>query len=380
MTRHWKTLGLLALGLAFSSTVLVGPAQAQADNWQNTFTLTYRPVTGKPALPRVDMGDILAAPKYTLDTRRSCGDALDGVTVNARYCFPVRDSSVSRWIPQGVSHVSDANDPGTWIDAKQRVWRPLLVSWYRGKGPGARSRVSIVGGPDRMTPGYSHVELVTGADMSNVPIHAGGILWFDHYLHVVDTSVGIRVFDLNDIRKKRNGGYVMPEVGVWRAENTGGTTGVCRGSNPEPRFSYITRDRAANTIVVGEFCGDRDSGQTSTGRLVSYQAADVRPGRLQEGATAKPSGVLNLPTQHIQGAAVNGRTYYLNRNGGSRADDPRWLYRAEPVGKNLVERGRIRGPVGAEDLSFERGRNVLWSMTEFQSHGRVIYNVPTTGF
>jgi hypothetical protein len=382
MARRWKLPGLLAFCVLLSSVVAVGEANAQAGNWQNTFTLTYEPTAGKPEYPKIDMGEVLARARFRLDSRRQCGDALNGVAVNARYCFDQADSSRNNWYPQGVSHVSDAYDAEAWTDAKGRVWKPLLVSWYRGESANTRSRITVVAPREAgRDPVYSHIELVRGAGASNVPIHAGGVAWYSRYLYVVDTLVGIRVFDLGDIRSKPGGGYVLPETGIWRAKNTRGTTGVCRGTNPRPRFSSVSVDRTSHRLLVGEFCGDA-SNHNRNGRVVTYRATGTLLGPLTKDAQVRPDAALDLPVKHVQGVASDGDRFYLNqsfrRNPPSTA--PPTMYRAVKSGANLVVEKRIRGAIGGEDLSIERNRSVLWSVTEFQSRGRMIYNVRTGSF
>lgn len=383
MARRWKLPGLVALCVLLSSAVAVGQADAQAGNWRSTFTLTYEPTAGKPAFPKIDMGELLTSAKFRLDSQRQCGDALRGMrNVNARYCFDRADSSVKNWTPQGVSHVSDAYHAEAWTDAKGRVWKPLLVSWYLGEGRNTRSRITVVAPREAgKDPVYGHVELVRGAASSNVPIHAGGVAWYGRYLYVVDTYAGIRVFDLADIRSRPAGGYVLPETGIWRAKNTTGTTEECRGTNPKPRFSSASVDRTSHRILVGEFCGDERS-HNRNGRLVTYQATGTLLGPLTNGAQVRPAGALNLPVRHVQGVASDGTLYYLNQSYGRRPKGnalPK-MYRAKASGANLVKEEQIPGAIGGEDLSLERGRNVLWSVTEFQLRGRMIYNVRTASF
>lgn len=376
--KRWKLPGLLALCVLLSPVVAVGPANAQEGNWQNTFTLKYEPTAGKPSFPKIDLGEILTRARFRLDSRRDCGDALKGMTnINARYCFDEADSSADKWVPQGVSQVSDAYDAEAWTDAKGRVWKPLLVSWYRGKGSNTRSRITAVAPREAgRDPVYSHLELVQGARASNVPIHAGGVAWYGRYLYVVDTYVGIRVFDLSDIRSKPGGGYVLPETGVWRANNTKGTTGVCRGTNPRPRFSSVSIDRTSHRFLVGEFCGDAKK-QVLNGRVVTYQATGTLLGPLDKGTFVRPAAALSLPVKHVQGVASDGSSYYLNRSFGEKPskNNPPMMYRATPSGTKLVIAKDIPGAIGGEDLSIERGRNVLWSVSEFRTPGRMIYNV-----
>jgi hypothetical protein len=123
------------------------------------------------------------------------------------------DMGTLKWIPQGITSSSDALQVGLWEE--RDVW---LVSWY-DKTEGERSvRITFI---DRATMMYRHVLLVvpntpeqfTGqptppepaTDFKRLGVHAGGIVWYGHTLWVVDTTRGIRVFDLNNIWQVETG-------------------------------------------------------------------------------------------------------------------------------------------------------------------------------
>lgn len=101
------------------------------------------------------------------------------------------DNNTKDWVPQGITSSADAFGKGTWND--HNVW---IVSWYRDKDS---VRLSFV---DRKTHKYRHVMLVyptADDDFKSIAIHAGGIMWYGNVLYVVDTKVGIRAFDLDNI-------------------------------------------------------------------------------------------------------------------------------------------------------------------------------------
>jgi hypothetical protein len=102
------------------------------------------------------------------------------------------DLTTEKWIPQGITTTADALDTGIY-EGKDG----FLVSWHRDDDSAVR--VTFVNKGDNT---YRHALLVQpdGTDnFKNVPIHAGGILWYGSTLWVVDTSNGLRVFDMSNI-------------------------------------------------------------------------------------------------------------------------------------------------------------------------------------
>ena len=119
------------------------------------------------------------------------------------------DFNTNKWVPQGISSTIDAVAEGTY-EGKDG-W---VVTWHRDDDKSVR--VAFV---DRKTGKYRHALLVypeADDDFREVPVHAGGVVWYGGYLWVVDTNNGIRLFDLNNIwqvesgdgvGKKSGGGY-----------------------------------------------------------------------------------------------------------------------------------------------------------------------------
>lgn len=102
------------------------------------------------------------------------------------------DYKTTKWVPQGITSSADALGTGKWND--REAW---IVSWHRDDGDSVR--LSFV---DRETHEYRHVLLVyptADDDFKEIAIHAGGIMWYGDILFVVDTKIGIRAFDLNNI-------------------------------------------------------------------------------------------------------------------------------------------------------------------------------------
>lgn len=131
------------------------------------------------------------------------------------------DFKTNKWVPQGISSTADAADEGTYEGADG-----FLVSWHREDDKSVR--ISFV---DKNTKKYRNALLVypeADDDFREVPVHAGGIVWYGDTLWVVDTSNGIRVFDMSNIwhvgsgdgvGKTSSGGYsaagykyVIPQI------------------------------------------------------------------------------------------------------------------------------------------------------------------------
>ena len=133
------------------------------------------------------------------------------------------DYGTEKWYPQGLTSTSDALGVGEWEG--KNLW---IASWYSDEYGSVR--VTFV---DKNTRMYRHVllvvpntpELYTGppapaTDFKKLKIHAGGIVWYGDTLWVVDTSKGLRVFDLNNIWQVETGdGVGKMSNGEFSAQN-----------------------------------------------------------------------------------------------------------------------------------------------------------------
>lgn len=128
------------------------------------------------------------------------------------------DQNTEKWYPQGITTSADAYGSGVY-EGK----RIQLVTWHsdhydKGKR-GARISFVIQGGKTKK---YRNVLLVqpTGSDNFEAikGLHAGGLAWYGNLVYVVDTTGGLRVFDLDHlyrvdssikdgIGKQKNGKY-----------------------------------------------------------------------------------------------------------------------------------------------------------------------------
>ena len=122
------------------------------------------------------------------------------------------DQDTTKWVPQGITSTADALDVGTY-EGKEG-W---IVSWHRDDD--ASVRVTFV---NKVTEKYRHVLLVypdADDDFKEVPVHAGGIVWYGNTLWVVDTNHGIRVFDMDNIWKVESGEAVGKSGNTYTAAN-----------------------------------------------------------------------------------------------------------------------------------------------------------------
>ncbi|KAF2470857.1 uncharacterized protein BDR25DRAFT_314054 [Lindgomyces ingoldianus] len=107
------------------------------------------------------------------------------------------DANTDKWYPQGITTSADAYEKGDFDGH-----RVHLVSWHSDNyDDGKRgARVAFVNRGPGGTKKYRHVLLVQpkGEDdfEAITGLHAGGILWYGTLIYVVDTTGGLRVFDL----------------------------------------------------------------------------------------------------------------------------------------------------------------------------------------
>ncbi|MDB5098600.1 MAG: hypothetical protein JWM80_3021 [Cyanobacteria bacterium RYN_339] len=293
------------------------------------------------------------------------------------------DRQVDEWFPQGVGG----------FERDGRHW--LVVTWYAKANPEAASdapsyrgaRLSLIDVTDPAHVSYRHALLVQdarltgdkqlfrlgaaakaaytqGARFAPVPIHAGGVEVYQHWVYVVDTQLGVRQFDLDrlftaeaDPGKDRCGvvdgksyafdyRYILPEVAHYQLD----------GAAP---YSCLSLDPATRTLWLGQYLADEDAARSAItgipleadGRLAPEASAMTFP-RDSDGGYA----------HRIQGAFRQGRRTWLSVTGQS-------LYEGSTARLVMYEDGaktgaRWRWPQGAEDLYYDAGRDTLWSLTE----------------
>jgi hypothetical protein len=281
------------------------------------------------------------------------------------------------WYPQGVTTSADAFADGQ-VDGR----RIVVVSWYANDAaddPLKASRLSFVDITDRAAPRYRHVSLVEpgvpgaadGDQKSVAPVrlHVGGIAWLGDAMLVADTRGGLRLFDLQDVRRmvtsRGAAQYVLPQRRAFQAANDDGA---------EPfRFSFVSVDRTASThqLVVGEYAAGAQSRRLMT--LALHDAAADAPLALADGL-AVPTGVED-GVARTQGALVVDGRRYASVGRGVHWRGSMWTWRAGEAAREH----RATLAVGPEDLSYWPQRDEIWSASE-EPGRRFVYAVRRSAF
>ena len=249
------------------------------------------------------------------------------------------DMATGDWVPQALT----AGVSGTTNVA--------LVAWhYALSAPDKGVRVSVADISDMSASAvnYRHVLLVrptSAGTFTAVPVHGGGLAWFGNYLYLADTSQGLRVFDLTQLREVDTSAtcetqvgkvgavwcaygykYVLPQVAAYTVPSS--ITSPCR-----PKFSFLGKDTRGTpgAVLSGEYCNNGDTpcpydGSTPGlgGRLYRWpvDAATNRLKTVGGAVTPERAWIMNEP--NVQGVApvtttTSTGTYWLSstRYGGA---------------------------------------------------------------
>lgn len=276
------------------------------------------------------------------------------------------DVSTEKWYPQGITTSADALDTGLYENKKV-----ILIDWYDNTGEGKGVRVSFI---DRTASGaasYRNVLLVEpytdtsgNANFRAVKVHGGGIMWYGNTLYVVDTSNGIRLFDLNHIYKVSVGAgigrqsatvyeafdyaYVIPQSRNYKASAV----------TPAMMWSFISLDRTTtpDSIVVGEYAADSS---VPAPRLLRFSIDYTTRLLTTTSGVATATWAYEVDVLRMQGAtSINGK-FYLSRSNGAttKGDLVTWVPgNAEVIYSALAP--------GCEDLSYNHNADELWTLSE----------------
>jgi hypothetical protein len=202
-----------------------------------------------------------------------------------------------------------------------------------------------------------------------VRLHVGGIAWLGDAMLVADTQGGLRLFDVQDVRRMvaSRGGvqYLLPQRRAYQAVNDEGA---------EPfRFSFVSVDRTASThqLVVGEYAAGAQSR-----RLMTFAVDDAAPDgplALTDGF-AVPSCV-EEGVARTQGALVVDGRRYASVGRGVHWRGSMWSWRAGEAAREH----RATLAVGPEDLSYWPQSDEIWSASE-EPGRRFIYAVHRSAF
>ncbi|MFJ8197844.1 hypothetical protein [Streptomyces sp. NPDC096152] len=333
---------------------------------------------------RVPVGSMLNAANRQAHTQnnadcraqaRANNSALNGARAVAYYCLRSDDANTNDWTPQGVSGTEDAQPGAGTVDGH----RAIVFSWHAGgERPAPTDTGTRLSFLDRTSNRYIHVLLVVpnsaGNDYSDVTVHAGGIVWYQHYTFVAANEGGVHVFDTNNLLQLANNPkgntspgcatglqngrycgrgyhYLLPEIGRW--SNTASGT----------RYDSMSLERPPSggvAFLTSEFRRD------SVGRVARW--TDSAMTRFQ--GTIHPYIAWHQPVRYVQGAFSRG-CYYFDTGGGGGNRDLVW---ANTTG-NRTPRSQLGGR-GLQDLYWLRSANQLWTLTEHRgTHSRFLYGV-----
>ncbi|MFF8607120.1 hypothetical protein ACF06X_14365 [Streptomyces sp. NPDC015346] len=482
MTKSYRARAMASLlGAVAASLLATAPAQAADDPGLALSNLELRPLSDRAELqtrvarlnadlPNVEVNSILrqADRQGTWSDSVCNGAATEGTSVpenfSRSFCFDRDDNGDedSEWWPQGVTSVADAEEDQTWGDPEPG-WdpadhQPMMVTWYNKDDwnddekpddtdiDGLHTerkgvRVSFI---DSRTGKYAHVLLVypviDGSDHASYmsvrtsqrystgeytygSLHAGGIVWYGHYLYVADTHRGFRVFDLRNLIDLgalpadtwgtsttaigRHDGvyhahgyrYILPQSDGWTfsacdtAEPPRGTAcdtqaadTTCTATEVTPKTSFAGLDRSATVrhVTTGEWCDKAQATDAyTTGRVIRWpMSADGGTPALDSDGHWVADAAYRIPYNPaysdnggIQGAAVIGGTYYLSQSRGS-SNGKVIVARPDTTTGRLVETFRRRASaIGVEDFSVWPGSpHQLWTVTEHPGR-RMLFSV-----
>lgn len=289
------------------------------------FELRWEPgSTGPSVRDRIGLAGLVARRGRRARWAAAPGPAVSG-GVGIRW--PRCEQRDRRWWPQGV-------------DVQGHL---VAVSWHRVvDGTDTAARVTFVDLRPRR-PRFWHVLLVE-ADLTPIPIHAGGLAWDGDRLYVADTFGGLRHFDTRDIvRAGRT--YLLPQSGGYVSQQIEGERTM--------RYSFVSLEHGGTVprLIAGEYRKGTD---------------DARLLRLELGGGA---GELHPGPDRMQGACVVDGTWYVTTSNGPLRNGDLW------VGKPgaLVRREGVLPP-GPEDLAHEPGSRRLWSVSEHPGQ-RWVYSI-----
>ncbi|KAL2107699.1 hypothetical protein VUR80DRAFT_4856 [Thermomyces stellatus] len=267
------------------------------------------------------------------------------------------DVNTEKWYPQGISSTADALDAGTYEGRDG-----FVVSWHDAGDESVR--VTFV---DRETKKYRHVLLVyphAEDDFRAVPIHAGGVVWYGDTLWVVDTSNGIRVFDLANIWRVDSGDGVgkTGDDGTYSAQGYKYVLPQIAWYEFTPAFnfqhSYISLDRTAtaHSILVGEF---RRNSTEHPIRMARYELdREARRLRTDDEGHARAAWAYCVDVERTQGAVQVGLAVYMSRSNGQDAGE---VFTWTPGGPAEVT---ALFPKGPEDLTYDKRTEEIFTVTE----------------
>ena len=307
--------------------------------------------------------------------------------VHRAFTFDREDRQDSRWWPQGVTTSADANDDED-IDGR----RIVVVAWYAKDLPGDEhgnqgARLTFF---DLDTRRYRHVLLVVPTikdgrlSLQPLHVHAGGIVWYGHYLHVAATAKGFHTCLLDDMLRVPDDRhsradflgidedrvssygyrYVLPVRFSYQAHAEDG--------HEKLRYSFMSLDRAADPpeLVAGEYA----YGSGKTRRLAKFPIDPTsKLLATRDDGFSRPM-MLDEGVGQMQGAVVARGRYHVTVSRGQWA--PGSVFVGAP---GAFKEHRFATPMGPEDIAYWPSKDELWSVSEHPRR-RWIYSMKRSWF
>jgi hypothetical protein len=297
--------------------------------------------------------------------------------------WDAEDEQTEEWRPQGIT--------GFVWGAKTY----LAVTWYAispDEIPGIKNehkgvRLALIDITDMNNITYNYILLVQNiansttsllydkpkntftqkANYIPVTMHAGGLTYFNQKLYIADTSLGLRIFDLNQIvsaaadptkntvGKEDNGDlkafnyeYLLPQSGYYKITDGSPFSCVALGQGASPSELRLWTAQYQTTGSVAKVLG--------------YPIAN-------DGTVSGPGIVVNPKDATggvmygMQGVYRSGNTTYVSKTGNSSANGSTARLAKYVDGASTAV--YYPWPHGAEDLHLD-GAGLLWSMTEYE--------------
>ncbi len=282
------------------------------------------------------------------DYEASVGSVANLIPAHAySYIWDSEMTASKVWAPQGFVQ-------GQWATASGPQNYHIAAFDYKGANPqrGVLLHFTNYTRIAEQIVNYKKVLTVvlTGRDSNNkvkmesMNAHAGGLAVFANLLYVADTIYGLRVYDLNNVRRaskhancaskigwdaEANGycafgnEYILPEVNQYARTNASGTpiTGA-QPADADPRWGYVDAPvgckvklswlgRDGASLLAGEFCHtvagstcEVEKGTSPNGTRMIRIPVNTTTGRLASTLQA-PSKGFYTRVPYSQGAAPN---------------------------------------------------------------------------
>lgn len=282
--------------------------------------------------------------------------------------------------PQGITTSRDAVGDGAAngrYDGRQIV----VASWYTrdcSTLKTTRNRLTFADWDSNYPNKYRKVLLVeptgtaTDPNFTDIKTHAGGVVWYGHYVYVADTGNGMRIFDMRKILEVDTGGssdevgcsgdvcrahnyrYVMPQVGRVTADTTSDTPLV---------WSTISFDRAKPSIVMTEYTCQSgcDKYPNRAPRAVRFPFASGSQ-TFAESTTATEA--LDLNWYNLNGVGSHNGRWWFYSSGADRL----YYWTPDAGGHSYPFVG------GGESISYwedDDTADLLWTLQEHPGHRNV---------